>query len=176
MIQSNLFWSRNQNYYQPDSWRGKKVTDGGTLYTQFFHFIDLILWIFGDFEIKNAFAKTLKHKNIEIEDTGTVTFEMKNKGIGVMNFSTAVYDKNLESSMTIIAEKGTVKISGQYFDEIEFCNIENFDNTFILEKTDNLSNLKQNLNCVDEDYDENDLEQSFKTVKKIEEIYSKMIG
>lgn len=174
MVQTNLFWSRNQNYYQPDSWKGKKTTDGGTLYTQFFHFIDLILWIFGDIEIKSAFAKTLKHKNyIEIEDTGTVTFELKeSEGIGVLNFSTAVFDKNLESSMTIIAEKGSVKISGQYFDEIEYCNIENFSKENIgLKTSDNLSNLSENLNSINEDYNLDQVKQNFDTVKKIEEIY-----
>ncbi|WP_164466672.1 hypothetical protein [Chryseobacterium taklimakanense] len=130
----------------------------------------MILWIFGDIEIKSAFAKTLKHKNyIEIEDTGTVTFELKeSEGIGVLNFSTAVFDKNLESSMTIIAEKGSVKISGQYFDEIEYCNIENFSKENIgLKTSDNLSNLSENLNSINEDYNLDQVKQSFDTVKKL---------
>lgn len=171
MLQSNLFWSRGQNYYQPNSWKGKKATDGGTLYTQFFHFIDLIMWLFGDIEIKNVLAKTLKHQQyIEIEDTGTIAFEIKDNGaIGVLNFSTAVYEKNLESSMTIIAEKGTIKISGQYFDEIEYCNIENFAPPLELPKSDNISNLMENLTS--EECHPEDVKQSFKTVEKIEEIY-----
>lgn len=179
-IQSNLFWSRNENYYQKDSWKGTKDKDGGTLYTQFFHFVDLIMWAFGDIEIRNVVAKTLKHKSlIEIEDTGTVTFELKNKEtIGVLNFSTAVYDRNFESSLTIIAENGTLKISGQYFDEVEYCNIKNFDiNDYLIGKTDNLSNLRDNLNYVNENcknYSLNGISESMNIVSKIEQIYNSL--
>lgn len=174
MLQSNLFWSRGENYYLPNSWKGKKTTDGGTLYTQFFHFIDLILWIFGDFEIKNAIGKTFRNA-VEIEDTGTFNFELKTGGIGVVNFSTAVFEKNLESSMTIIGEKGTIKISGQYFDEIEYCNIQDFTlEHFNVGKADNLINLNENFNHIFNEYSNESMKQSFKSVQKIEEIYKKL--
>lgn len=174
MIQTNLFWSRGVHYYLPNSWKGKKSTDGGTLYTQFFHFIDLIMWIFGDIEIKNAVGKTFRNQ-AEIEDTGSFNFELNDGGIGIVNFSTAVFEKNLESSMTIIAEHGTIKISGQYFDEIEYCNIKDFKlEDYNIEKSDNLSNLNDNFNEIFATYSELELKESFKTVQKIEEIYKKL--
>ncbi|MDO5617044.1 MAG: Gfo/Idh/MocA family oxidoreductase [Cruoricaptor ignavus] len=178
LLQTNLFWSRNANYYQPNSWKGKKDKDGGTLYTQFFHFIDLIMWIFGEIHITNVNAKTLKHKDIvEIEDTGNVVFGFENgNGIGVLNFSTAVYDKNFESSMTIIAEKGTVKIGGQYFDEIEYCNIKDFDlGTCNITKTSNADNLNEMISQISQkhnNFSNEGFSQSFSVVKKIEEIYN----
>lgn len=177
MIQTNLFWARDERYYTLGSWKGTKAKDGGILFTQFFHFIDLILWIFGDFNVLNSTIKQLKHKNIiEIEDTGSFTFELKNKGgIGVINFSTALYEKNYESSMTIIAEHGTLKISGQYFDEIEYCNISNFDlNKNSLKKSDNLSNLKEMLDDICQNLKMQkfeDIHAGFRVVKTIEDIY-----
>lgn len=175
MVQTNCFWSRNQNYYQPDSWKGDVKMDGGTLYTQFFHFIDLLLWLFGDMKIKNSVFETFRHKNlIEFEDTGNIVFEIiKDKSIASLSFSTAVYENNLESSMTIIAENGTVKIAGQYFDEVVYCNIKDYEfNKNSIPKTSNFDNLIENYNhavfTLDKDHETN---MSFNVVKLIEEIY-----
>ena len=118
--------------------------DGGILFTQFSHFADMILWIFGDIQNVQAKLKTFRHKNlIEIEDTGSVNFDFVNGGMGNIQFTTAAYEKNIESSMTIIAENGSIKISGQYFDQIEFCNIKDYDLNNGLTATDNLRNLLQ---------------------------------
>ncbi|MDO4224361.1 MAG: Gfo/Idh/MocA family oxidoreductase [Bergeyella zoohelcum] len=176
-IQSNLFWNRGENYYLPQSWKGKKAQDGGVLYTQFFHFIDLIIWLFGDIHIRSTMMKTLRNQTIvEIEDTGSFSFElMKGNGMGVVNFSTAVYEKNLESSMTILAENGTIKISGQYFDNIEFCNIKNFDFKE-LTQNNNLTNLSQMIDEICQShsqYPTTNLEENLQIVKRIEEIYTK---
>ena len=144
MVQTNCFWNRNENYYLPKSWRGTKQMDGGILFTQFSHFADMILWIFGDIQNVQAKLKTFRHKNlIEIEDTGSVNFDFVNGGMGNIQFTTAAYEKNIESSMTIIAENGSIKISGQYFDQIEFCNIKDYDLNNGLTATDNLRNLLQ---------------------------------
>ena len=123
-VQLNCFWNRNPNYYQ-NTWKGSKDLDGGILYTQFSHFIDLLYWIIGD--IKNVYAvnrNQSKRNDIEFEDTSVVACEFFNGAIGTMHFSIAAHDKNMEGSMTIFGEKGTIKIGGQYLNELEYQNIE----------------------------------------------------
>lgn len=126
-IQLSCFWNRNPDYYE-NSWKGTKDLDGGTLYTQFSHFIDLLYWMIGD--IKRAFAITgnFAHTNIiDFEDTGAVAVEFYNGAIGTINYTVNSYGKNMEGSLTIFAEKGTVKIGGQYLNELEYQNIEGFE-------------------------------------------------
>jgi UDP-N-acetyl-2-amino-2-deoxyglucuronate dehydrogenase len=128
MMQLNCYWNRDSRYYKPNSWHGKKDLDGGTLFTQFSHFIDLMYWLFGDIKnIQSKFAN-FNHEGItELkEDSGIINFDFVNGGIGCLNFSTSIWDSNLESSMTIIGEKGSIKIGGQYMDKVEVCNIENY--------------------------------------------------
>ena len=126
-VQLSCFWNRNPDYYE-NSWKGTKDLDGGTLYTQFSHFIDLLYWMVGD--VKRAFALTgnFAHKDIiEFEDTGAITVEFYNGAIGTINYTVNSYNKNMEGSLTIFAEKGTVKIGGQYLNELEYQNIEGFE-------------------------------------------------
>jgi predicted dehydrogenase len=128
MVQLNCYWNRDERYYTSNSWHGKKELDGGTLYTQFSHFIDILYWLFGD--LKNIYSRLFdfKHKDLtEFEDSGFVTFDFVHGGSGILNFSTAIWDKNLESSMTIIAEKGSVKIGGQYMDKVEYCHVKEYN-------------------------------------------------
>ncbi len=133
MISVNCFWNRNENYYLDSDWHGSKVKDGGPLYTQFSHFIDIINWIFGDFSnISAQFSSFKKRDYIEFEDSGIIKFNLKNriksdKPIdAVLTYSTAVWNKNFESSITIIAENGTIKIGGQYMDKIIYCDIKDY--------------------------------------------------
>jgi len=127
MVQLNCYWNRDDRYYKPESWHGKKDLDGGTLFTQFSHFIDIMYWLFGDIENIKARLADHNHQNLtDFEDSGVVTFDFVNSGMGVLNFSTSVWDKNLESSMTIIAENGSVKIGGQYMDKVEYCHIKDY--------------------------------------------------
>lgn len=127
MVQLNCYWNRDDRYYKQDSWHGKKDLDGGTLFTQFSHFIDIMYWLFGDIENINSRLSDFNHHRLtEFEDSGVVTFDFVNGGSGCLNFSTSVWDKNLESSMTIIAENGSVKIGGQYMDKVEYCHIKNY--------------------------------------------------
>ena len=126
-VQINCFWNRDERYYKPDSWHGTGNLDGGTLFTQFSHFIDTMFWLFGD--IKNIQAKfaDFNHQDLtEFEDSGFVSFDFIEEGIGSFNYSTSVWGANLESSITIIAENGSVKIGGQYMDKVEFCNIKDY--------------------------------------------------
>lgn len=127
MVQISCFWNRDKRYYKKNSWRGVLETDGGTLFTQFSHFIDMMYWLFGDITNIKAKFNNFNHKNIiGFEDSGIVTFDFEKGGIGSINYSTSIWDKNLESSMTIIAEHGSVKVGGQYMDKIEYCHIRNY--------------------------------------------------
>lgn len=127
MVNINCFWNRDERYYKPGTWHGTQKLDGGTLFTQFSHFIDLMYWVFGDIDDIKASFSNHGHKNmVEFEDSGMVSFKFINGGSGCLNFSTAVWDKNFESTMTIIAENGTVKIGGQYMDKVEYCHIKNY--------------------------------------------------
>lgn len=128
MVQLNCFWNRDDRYYSPDSWHGSAELDGGTLFTQFSHFIDMCFWIFGDMFIKNAVFKDFNHSNLsDFEDSGLVQFELLNGALGTLNYSTSVWDQNLESSMTIIGQNGSVKIGGQYMDKVEYCHIKDYE-------------------------------------------------
>ena len=128
MVQLNCYWNRDNRYYKAGSWHGNKELDGGTLFTQFSHFIDILYWLFGDiYNIKSRFYDFNHADLTAFEDSGIVTFDFLNSGSGVLNFSTSVWDKNLESSMTIIAEKGAVKVGGQYMDKVEYCHVQNYE-------------------------------------------------
>jgi len=127
MVQLNCYWNRDDRYYKSDTWHGKKDLDGGTLFTQFSHFIDIMYWLFGDIENITSRITDHNHQHLtEFEDSGVVTFDFVNGGMGCLNFSTSVWDKNLESSMTIIAEKGSIKIGGQYMDKVEYCHVKDY--------------------------------------------------
>ena len=127
-VHINSFWNRDERYYTGKNWHGDKELDGGTLFTQFSHFIDIMYWLFGDISNIHAVIKDFKHQKLtDFEDAGVINFEFVNGGIGNYNFSTAVYNQNMESSMTIIAENGTVKIGGQYMNEVEYCHVKNYE-------------------------------------------------
>jgi UDP-N-acetyl-2-amino-2-deoxyglucuronate dehydrogenase len=126
-VQLSCFWNRNNDYYK-NSWKGTKDMDGGTLYTQFSHFIDLLYWIIGDVKAVHAFTGNFGHKGIiEFEDNGVATLEFYNGVIGTVNYSVNSFGKNMEGSLTIFGEKGTVKIGGQYLNELEYQNIEGYE-------------------------------------------------
>jgi predicted dehydrogenase len=123
-IQLSCFWNRNEDYYN-NSWKGTKELDGGTLYTQFSHFIDLLYWFIGDVEWVAAQTDNFHHQGlIEFEDTGMVILKFINGVIGTVNYTVNAYKKNMEGSLTIFAERGTVKIGGQYLNELEYQSLE----------------------------------------------------
>ena len=127
MVQLNCYWNRDDRYYKPESWHGKKALDGGTLFTQFSHFIDIMYWLFGDITNINARFADHNHSSLtEFEDSGFINFDFVNGGMGSLNYSTSVWNQNLESSMTIIAENGSIKIGGQYMDKVEYCHIKDY--------------------------------------------------
>lgn len=127
MVQVNCYWNRDNRYYQPGGWKGSLKLDGGTLFTQFSHFIDIMYWVFGDIKnIKAQFADFNHQNTTEFEDSGVVNFEFVNGGLGCINFSTSVWDTNMESSITVVGTKGSYKVGGQYMNEVEYCHIENY--------------------------------------------------
>lgn len=119
----SCLWNRPPAYYT--DWKGTASLDGGTLFTQFSHYIDAMLWLFGEIEEAKGFATNAAHKNeIEFEDTGTVALKMKNDILGSLHWSVNAYKKNYEIALTVIAEKGTVTIGGEYFNRMKFINTE----------------------------------------------------
>lgn len=128
MVQLNCYWNRDERYYKPESWHGKKDLDGGTLFTQFSHFIDIMYWLFGDIDNITGRFHDFSHEHLtDFEDSGFISFDFVNGGMGSLNYSTAVWNQNLESSMTIIAENGSVKIGGQYMDKVEYCHVKDYE-------------------------------------------------
>ncbi|MEM6898349.1 MAG: Gfo/Idh/MocA family oxidoreductase [Pseudomonadota bacterium] len=120
----NCFWNRSHNYYRSD-WKGTRAIDGGTLYTQFSHFIDLLYWLVGDVRDVDAYMDNYCHENsVEFEDAGVAILRFQSGAIGTVAFTINAHNKNMEGSITLFCEKGTIKIGGQYLNEIEYENIE----------------------------------------------------
>tara|TARA_B100001059_G_scaffold77903_1_gene75674 strand:- start:16947 stop:17957 length:1011 start_codon:yes stop_codon:yes gene_type:complete len=127
-VQLNCFWNRNPNYYKDDLWKGSLEMDGGTLYTQYSHFIDLIYWLFGDIESIKGFSDNFNHKeSIEFEDTGVVAFKFRSGALGTIHHTINSYDCNMEGSITIFSEGGTIKIGGQYLNKVDYQNTNGFE-------------------------------------------------
>ena len=128
-VHIDCFWNRDDRYYHAGGWHGTKDLDGGTLFTQFSHFIDILYWVFGDVKPLNALLRNYNHSHsIAFEDSGLVHFALPQHGaaLGSLNYSTSVWDANLESSMTVIGEKGSIKVAGQYMNEVVHCHIEGY--------------------------------------------------
>jgi UDP-N-acetyl-2-amino-2-deoxyglucuronate dehydrogenase len=127
MVQINCYWNRDDRYYKKDGWHGKKDLDGGTLFTQFSHFVDLMYWFFGDITNIQAKFSDFNHASLtDFEDSGIISFDFTEGGMGSFNYSTAISDKNFESTITVIGENGTIKVGGQYMNEVEYCHIKNY--------------------------------------------------
>ncbi|MDD2285580.1 MAG: Gfo/Idh/MocA family oxidoreductase [Paludibacter sp.] len=128
MVKLDCYWNRDKQYYQPGSWHGNAKLDGGTLFTQFSHFIDIMYWLFGDITNINGTFADFNHQHLtDFEDSGIVTFNfVDGMGMGCLNYSTSVWDTNFESAITIIGSKGTVKVAGQYMNEVVYCHIKDY--------------------------------------------------
>lgn len=123
-VHLSCFWNRNPAYFDSD-WKGTKDLDGGTLFTQFSHFIDLVYWLCGDVEDVRSFADNAIHQDtIEFEDQAVAVLRFQNGALGTMHFTVNSYKQNMEGSITIFGEKGTVKVGGQYLNELEYQMVE----------------------------------------------------
>ena len=126
-VQLNCFWNRNEAYYA-NSWKGTRQMDGGTLFTQFSHFIDLLYWLVGDVKEVSAFVSNSHHQDIiEFEDQGVAVLEFYNGAQGTIHYTVNSYGKNMEGSITLFGEKGTVKVGGQYLNELEYQQIDGYE-------------------------------------------------
>jgi UDP-N-acetyl-2-amino-2-deoxyglucuronate dehydrogenase len=118
MVNLNVFWTRPQEYYDSAKWRGTWEYDGGAFMNQASHYVDLLDWIIGPIESLHAYTATLE-RDIEVEDTGVISLRWRNGALGSMNVTMLTYPKNLEGSITILGEKGTVRVGGVAVNEIE---------------------------------------------------------
>ena len=125
----NCYWNRNEWYYKSSDWKGKKAFDGGTLFTQFSHFIDVLYYLLGDLQILHAQMANVSHQGmIEFEDTGVVSFLLRQSNApGVLHYTTSAHRRNMEGSITIFAEHATIKIGGKYLNLIEYQSTNGFD-------------------------------------------------
>jgi len=118
MVNINVFWSRPQSYYDSAAWRGTWEFDGGAFMNQASHYVDLLDWLIGPVESVQAYTATLE-RNIQVEDTGVVSIRWRTGALGSMNVTMLTYPKNLEGSITIIGEKGTMRIGGVAVNRID---------------------------------------------------------
>jgi UDP-N-acetyl-2-amino-2-deoxyglucuronate dehydrogenase len=118
MVNINVFWSRPQSYYDSAPWRGTWEFDGGAFMNQASHYVDLLDWLIGPVESVQAYTATLE-RDIQVEDTGVVSIRWRTGALGSMNVTMLTYPKNLEGSITIIGEKGTVRVGGVAVNRID---------------------------------------------------------
>jgi UDP-N-acetyl-2-amino-2-deoxyglucuronate dehydrogenase len=175
----SCFWNRPKEYF--NGWHGKKTLDGGTLFTQFSHYIDAMLWLFGSIEKASGYIKNVAHDNaIEFEDTGVASLYFQKDILGSLHWSINTYLKNFEIALTVIAEKGTIALDGEFLNKIKYQHIES---NKLLEAVKDVSN-RDSLSRHAEVYDELKLSleseghtiinslDGLKTVEAIEMIYS----
>jgi UDP-N-acetyl-2-amino-2-deoxyglucuronate dehydrogenase len=118
MVSLNVFWTRGQEYYDSAKWRGTWEYDGGAFMNQASHYVDLAEWLIGPVESLFAFTATLG-RQIEVEDTGVLSLRWRNGALGSINVTMLTYPQNLEGSITILGEKGTVRIGGVALNEVQ---------------------------------------------------------
>ena len=118
MVNINVFWTRPQDYYDSAKWRGTWEFDGGAFMNQASHYVDLLDWLIGPIESIQAYTSTLE-RNIEVEDTGVLSVRWRSGALGSMNVTMLTYPRNLEGSITILGEKGTVRVGGVAVNEIQ---------------------------------------------------------
>ena len=129
MVQINVFWTRPQEYYDSAKWRGTWEFDGGAFMNQASHYVDLLDWLIGPVESVQAMTGTLA-RDIEVEDTGVLNVRWRSGALGSMSVTMLTYPKNLEGSILILGEKGTVRIGGVAVNDIqhwEFADQRDYD-------------------------------------------------
>ncbi len=118
MVSLNVFWNRPQAYYDSAKWRGTWEFDGGAFMNQASHYVDLLDWLIGPVQTVHAFTATLA-RNIQVEDTGVAAIRWRSGALGAVNVTMLTYPKNLEGSITVIGETGTVRLGGVAVNEIQ---------------------------------------------------------
>jgi UDP-N-acetyl-2-amino-2-deoxyglucuronate dehydrogenase len=123
MVNLNVFWTRPQEYYDSAAWRGTWELDGGAFMNQASHYVDLLEWLIGPIADIQAMTGTLG-REIEVEDTGVMNVRWRNGAMGSMCVTMLTYPRNYEGSITILGEKGTVRVGGVAVNEIQHWEFE----------------------------------------------------
>jgi len=124
-FQVNAIWNRPPDYYRNSGWHGQKAKDGGILFTQFSHFIDLLPWLFGPLEKVDAYRDNYSLPALlETEDTGVAILRMTSGVIGTLQYTVSAYAANVEGSLLVLGDKGTIRIGGQYLNELDYFRVE----------------------------------------------------
>ncbi len=124
----NCFWNRNDAYYQKPSWRGTKKQDGGCLFTQFSHFIDILYYLTGDADCLSGYVQNATHQHsIEFEDSGAFLLKShEQQAVITVNFNICAFGQNMEGSITLLGSEGAVKIGGQYLNTLDYWLVNNY--------------------------------------------------
>jgi len=123
LINATVYWNRNKEYFDQTDWRGTKSLDGGALFTQASHFLDLMLYLGGRVKSVYAVMQNVSHPYIETEDLGVLIIRFESGCIGTLQYTISVFEKNFEGTIGVLGTKGTVKIGGKYLNELEFWNV-----------------------------------------------------
>jgi len=124
-VQVDCFWNRDERYYSGHAWHGSAELDGGVLFTQFSHFVDMLHWLLGPLQPFWAESSNHNHQGITpFDDSGSIAFAFGNKGRGSFRYSTSVPHQNFESTLSLIGERGTIKLGGQYMNQVQYVNID----------------------------------------------------
>lgn len=127
LVEVNCYWNRDERYYSEGNWRGTNQLDGGTLFTQFSHFVDLIYWIFGSWKLLGGHFANNNHPQTDFEDTGVFHFKFEKEGTGIFSYSTSLWQQNMQSSIVVIGERGALKIGGHYMDKLEYFHVKDME-------------------------------------------------
>lgn len=161
------------------------------MYTQFSHFVDLLYYLVGDVREAKAFGANYTHEGIiEFEDTGVVILKFHNGAIGTINYTVNSYAGNMEGSLTLFGDKGTVKIGGQYLNELEYQRIEDYkiENLPVGNKANNYGQYQGSMSNHDRIYENvvdvllnggqitTNMFEGLKTVEIIDKIYADIYG
>ncbi|HRI28396.1 MAG TPA: Gfo/Idh/MocA family oxidoreductase [Chitinophagales bacterium] len=126
-INVNCFWNRNADYYRLSGWRGSKIMDGGCLFTQCSHFIDILYYLAGEVQAVSGSIQNATHAGLcEFEDSGVFLLRTRAGALVSFNFSTSAYQKNMEGSITLLCQNGSVKIGGEYLNTIDYQCIDRY--------------------------------------------------
>ncbi len=126
MANTTVRWTRPQEYYDQESWRGTWEFDGGAMMNQASHYVDLMQWLVGP--VESVLAKTATQaRHIEAEDSGVAVLKFRSGALGVIEVNVLTYPRNLEGSITILGEKGSVKIGGTAVNRVEHWQFESYD-------------------------------------------------
>lgn len=190
-ISMNCLWNRNQTYYSVSNWRGKKDLDGGILFTQFSHFFDVAIWLFGKAFCISAIGNNFAHRSFtDFDDTIMALMKFNCGTLGAMHFSTNAHNCNMEGSLTVIGENGSIAIGGEYLNKLVYHNVNGLSvpNFNYDDKTNDYGNYKGSMNNHESVYKDfihsisnneisySELTTSVLTINAIESVYKALGG